>query len=441
MKAGKSSDDDGIQAEHFRNAPLILLTRFTSLFNSMLSHAFVPNQFRYGTIIPIIKDRQGRNSDAGNYRGITIAPIPSKLFEHVLKVVYSEHLNTSSYQFGFKRKSSTTHALFCLKETINYYVDNGSHVYCSFLDASKAFDRLVHSGLFLKLMEINVPLQFLNLIISWYDGLQCRVKWNGHLGHWFDVTAGVRQGGVLSPDFYSIYVDDLIGILKSSGIGCYMRKVFAAAIFYADDMAIIAPSIRGLQRLLEICGSYCDKWDICLNAKKTKNMCFGKKRETNFQLSLNGVAIEWANEWKYLGVVLKSGNRFGCSVIERVKGYYRALNAILRVEGRSENKVLLRLLEAHCVPVIAYAVEVLHVADSDERRSLRVAYNEIYRKVFNKARFESVTALQHDHGRPTWEELVENKQSRFMICARRWNEDTLVKTVVTMTDESAPIPT
>ena len=78
-------------------------------------------------------------------------------------------------------------------------------MYCSFLDASKAFDRLVHSGLFIKLIERGAPKRFLDILINWYDGLRCRVKWDGHLGNWFSINAGVRQGGVLSPDFYNIY--------------------------------------------------------------------------------------------------------------------------------------------------------------------------------------------------------------------------------------------
>ena len=150
MKCGKSSDHDDLSAEHFHNAPLNLLVHLTSLFNFMLNHAFVPNQFRNCFMIPVIKDRQGNQSDPQNYRGISISPIVTKIFEHVLKLTFCDHLVTSQHQFGFKRKSSTTHALFCLRQTVSYYIDNGSRVFCSFLDASKAFDRLVHSGLFIK---------------------------------------------------------------------------------------------------------------------------------------------------------------------------------------------------------------------------------------------------------------------------------------------------
>ena len=276
MKKGKCPDDDEIYAEHFMHAPLILFIKLATLFNQMMKHSFVPRQFKFGTIIPLIKDRSGSTCDVNNYRGITISPIASKVFEHALKIEFSRYLETSSYQFGFKKGKSTVHALFCLKETINYYIDHGSRVFCSFLDASKAFDRLVHSGLFIKLIQRGIPKSFLDILIFWYDGLLCRVRWDGFYSEWFSITAGVRQGGILSPDLYSIYVDDLISALQSSGIGCYVANTFAAALFYADDMCVLAPSIKGLQKLLEICGKYCDDWDIRLNPKKTKNMCFGK---------------------------------------------------------------------------------------------------------------------------------------------------------------------
>ena len=166
MKMGKSCDDSSLHAEHFFHAPLPLFQRLSCLFNTMLMHEFVPKQFQFGTIVPIVKDRNGDKGDLNNYRGITLAPIISKVFEHSLRIIFQPFLSTSSYQFGFKKRSSTSLALRCLKESINYYTSNGSNVYCSFLDASKAFDRLVHVGLFIKLLHRQVPLIFLNIILQ-----------------------------------------------------------------------------------------------------------------------------------------------------------------------------------------------------------------------------------------------------------------------------------
>ena len=414
MKSGKSADEDNISAEHLQHAPLNFLVRLTSLFNMMLRHAFVPKQFRFGFMVPIVKDQQGNHADVANYRGITISPLISKIFEHLLKIVFFESLTSSPYQYGFKKGSSTSHALHCLKQTINHYVDNGSRVFCAFLDASKAFDRVVHAGLFLKLIERKVPLVFLEILMVWYDGLFCRVKWGDQYSDWFPLTAGVRQGGVLSPDLYCIYVDELLSLLKQHRKGCYFFGIFAAASFYADDMAILAPSIRGLSSLLAICSAYCAEWDIGLNAKKSKAMYFGKRVEALHNISLDGKPIEWVEEWVYLGVSLKSGKSFGCSVTERIKKFYRCANAIFRIDGRGNDMAMLRLVETHCVPLLTYAIEIVHVANRDDRRQLRVAYNSLFRKIFKYRYRESVTALQEFLDRPTWEQLVEKRRSGFV---------------------------
>ena len=75
--------------------------------------------------------------------------------------------------------------------------------------------------------------------------------------------------------------------------------------------------------------------------------------------------------------------------------------------------VMLRLVETHCVPLLTYAMEIIHVANRDEKRQLRVAYNSVFRKIFDYRWNESVTNLQHFIGRPTWEELVERRRSNF----------------------------
>ena len=294
--------------------------------------------------------------------------------------------------------------------------DRDSLTFCSFLDASKAFDRLVHSGLFLKLIDRKVPLMFLNIVMYWYRGLSCQVKWDDHFSDWFAITAGVRQGGVLSPDFYCIYVDDLICKLQSLGVGCYIGKIFAAALLYADDMAVLSPSIKGLQKLLDACSAFCLEWDIKLNAKKTKNLMFGNKSPPLHKVRLHGTDIPWENKCKYLGVTLVSGRLFGCCIKEITGKFYRALNSILRIEGRSDEMVMLRLLETHCIPILTYAAEVIHVNDRNERRQLRVSYNAVYRKMFGYSYRESVTILQHTLGRPTWEELLERKKND--LCRR-----------------------
>ena len=74
---------------------------------------------------------------------------------------------------------------------------------------------------------------------------------------------------------------------------------------------------------------------------------------------------------------------------------------------------MLQLLETHCLPILTYAIDVIHVADRDERRRLRVAYNTIFRKLCDYRPWESVTELQHALHRHTWEELVNKRKQKF----------------------------
>ena len=192
-------------------------------------------------------------------------------------------------------------------------------------------------------------------------------------------------------------------------------------------MAVLAPSTKGLQKILNICLAYCSEWDILLNAKKTKNMCFGKGPTPEFSLTLNGATIPWENQWTYLGVVLQSGAKFGCSVKRTIASFYRSMNAILRIEGRSNDLVMLRLLESHCLPILTYGIEIIEVHDRDDKRQLRVAYNAIFRKIFGYAPFESATNLQHTLGRCTWEKLCDKRSQNFMRRCNLYPIDSLFR--------------
>ena len=178
-------------------------------------------------------------------------------------------------------------------------------------------------------------------------------------------------------------------------------------------MALTSPSLKGLQRLLSATEEYCKSWDILLNPKKSKNMFFGKEH-TLASLQLDGKDIEWVKKWPYLGVTLRSHTSFNCCIDEKVKAFYRCANGILCIEGRSNETVMLQLLESHALSILTYAIDVIHVVDRDERRRLRVAYNSLFRKVFGYRSRDSVTDLQHALRRPTWEELVERRKAKFL---------------------------
>ena len=69
----------------------------------------------------------------------------------------------------------------------------------------------------------------------------------------FKVLCGVRQGGILSPILFNIYVNDLIDSLRVTNVGCSISNVFMGCIMYADDLILISPTVGGLQSMLTVC--------------------------------------------------------------------------------------------------------------------------------------------------------------------------------------------
>jgi len=123
-------------------------------------HGYIPNT----TIVPICKNKNGNISDTSNYRPVAEATVVSKLLEHFILSHISPFLGTTANQFGFKAGHSTDQCTFLLKQTASYFVTHGSSVDAVLLDASKAFDRVLHMKLFEKLIQRNVSMCFVSLL-------------------------------------------------------------------------------------------------------------------------------------------------------------------------------------------------------------------------------------------------------------------------------------
>ena len=81
------------------------------------------------------------------------------------------------------------------------------------------------------------------------------------------MLSGVRQGGVLSPVLFAIFIDILVLKINVSNIGCYMSSVCVSIFLYADDILLLAPFITGLQQLVNICDSEIISLDMQINTK------------------------------------------------------------------------------------------------------------------------------------------------------------------------------
>ena len=120
----------------------------------------------------------------------------------------------------------------------------------------------------------------------------------------FTVSNGVRQGDVLSPYLFSVYMDDLSDKLNNTDAGCCIGNLTLNHIIYADGLCCFAANAGGLQDLLDVCSNYAKLHDIVFNCKKTVGMIFSSKNMYTFMLcnmNTDGQKIKFVNNVVYLG--------------------------------------------------------------------------------------------------------------------------------------------
>ena len=132
----------------------------------------------------------------------------------------------------------------------------GTSVFAYFLDATKAFDLVNYETLFNRLLERKFPLHLTRFLLSWYKNQRMRVRWQNPFSDSFPISYGIRQGGVLSPILFTIYIDELLDDLHKLGVGCFCDTLFAGALGYADDLVLLAPSPAALRVMLRCCENF-----------------------------------------------------------------------------------------------------------------------------------------------------------------------------------------
>jgi len=203
---------------------------------------------------------------------------------------------TSDNQFGFKQGLSTSHAIYTVRHTVEFYTARSSTVNLCAIDISKAFDRMNHHGLFLKLMQRKVPVNLLCVIENWFNtGMTC-VQWCSTFSDTYCLLRGIRQGGVLSPYLFALYINDIIRGVEEQNVGCTTGFVSICIILYADNILLLAPSVNNaLQLLLHTCEVELRELDLYVNSAKSVCIRIGRRFCNSCQnlVTMDGHLLIW----------------------------------------------------------------------------------------------------------------------------------------------------
>lgn len=267
------------------------------IFNKSLASGVFPIQWKLAHIIPIFKS--GKNTSCNNYRPISILSCVAKLFESLVHCVLYNHLSRfiSNKQHGFVRKKSTLSNLLEFKNYLSHIFASGGQVDAIYLDFSKAFDKVDHTLLCLKLAHYGIHGCLLRWIESYLNNRSQLVTVKGFSSSPSAVSSGVPQGSHLGPLLFVVFINDLIDRLS------------CPALLYADDLKIYV-DVESHERHEALQDDLSKVLDWCLHNKMRLNVdkcCLisftSKKNRLLYQYYLDGKQLSRVDTVRDLGVL------------------------------------------------------------------------------------------------------------------------------------------
>ena len=225
---------------------------------------------------------------------------------------------------------------------------------------------------------------------------------------------GVRQGGILSPVFFNIYMDDLSAQLKRCNTGCMIGGTVVNHLMYADDLAIISPSSAGFQQLLNICSDYGVDFNVKYNAKKSVVLICRAKGDKDLRFPsfyLSEEILSVCCKIKYLGHIITDRLMDDDDMYRQRRVLYAQANMLVRRFYWCSDYVKISLFKSFCTPLYTAPLWVNFRRASHHK--LRVAYNDCLRILMNKPRYSSASELFCMARIPTFEALLRKLLYKF----------------------------
>ena len=250
----KATGPDKIPAILLKNCANSIAPSLCELFNKSLSSGQLPSDWKLSNVCPIPK--KSPRHEVSNYRPISLLSLVSKVFERCIYNRLIDHVSgkLSELQYGFQRGKSTTSQLLHVLHNIHTMLEKRCQVDTVYFDFAKAFDKVSHHLLLLKLQKFGIKGNLLHWFKNYLSGRFQRVTVLGVTSRPLPVLSGVPQGSIL---LFLIYVNDLPKTVSPG----------TAVSMFADDTKCHCPICNLqdkeiLQTELDNVASWCQDWKM-----------------------------------------------------------------------------------------------------------------------------------------------------------------------------------
>ena len=253
----------------------------------------VPQAWKDADIVTIYK--KGDRTECGNYRGISLLSAAGKIFARILLNILSSHITPEvvpETQCGFRSNRSTVDMIFCIRQLQEKCIEQDRPLYIVFVDFTKAFDTVGRTGLWQLLRKYGCPEKFTTMIESRHTGMMVNVRNGGEVSDTFAITNGVKQGCVLAPTLFSIFLSAMLEeAFRDMGEECTSNharmqaslqlhtserrqkntNILVRELLFEDDSALIAHSAEKIQRIVDAFANASSKFGLKINIKKDRS--------------------------------------------------------------------------------------------------------------------------------------------------------------------------
>ena len=310
---------------------------WVALFEVCWEHGMVPSSWRESVVVPVPKGKAKGVCNVNAFRGISLTSLVSKvvckILEQRLSSVAEERGLIVEEQGGFrKRRGCRDQLLSLVLLGQTEMVRKPAGMLVAFIDFAKAYDKVDQEKLWSCLQSVGVNGRFLRFLQALYDRNVCRVKVNGHISEEFEVHRGLRQGCVLSPLLFSLYINSAVKRLKEERCGVECGDEIVPGLLFADDTCLIASDGPGIERSLEVLVEWCKEWGVKINVAKSGIMHIRKKKVERSEVvyEVDGEAISMVSSYKYLGCVVDEYLELTEMMGDKAESGKRALGACLQ---------------------------------------------------------------------------------------------------------------
>lgn len=406
LQINKACGPDGISHRMLKYTSETVALPLCKLFNMSLQRRSYPHLWKSAIVMPLFK--KGDKSDTSNYRPISLISCVGKSFERVIfKHVYNHLISNSliyKYQSGFLPGHSTVHHLIEVTHQTCLALEN-HEINCQvFCDISKAFDRVWHRGLILKLEKYGIK----GNLLAWFENYlykrHQKVSINNTSSSFKFVTAGVPQGSVLGPMLFLIYINDISDSL--TGI----------ARLFADDTSLSFSSINPveIERILNAdlnkLSTWAKTWLVLFNAKKTEVMITSNIHfDYDIKLEMDDTLLKIVETHKHLGIVLSSKNKWSAHINTIIETTSKQVSFLRKLKYRFSKETLNKVYCTYIRPLLEYASEVWDGCNQMDANRLEQVQLNAARIVTGLPIFSSINSLYFETG---WDTLADRRKCK-----------------------------